>query len=899
MAKGLATYNEKRNFGITSEPRGRKAKAGGFSFVVQKHAATRLHYDFRLELDGVLKSWAVTRGPSLVPGEKRLAVQTEDHPLDYGDFEGNIPKGQYGGGAVLVWDRGTWKPEGDPQKGLAKGHLDFSLDGTKLEGRWHLVRLKPRAGEKRDNWLLIKSEDEAARHSGDPDILEEKPKSAKTGRTIEQVAGDSGSAVWQSNRSDSSAVTKKKALSPRERAKMPLEAPAKAPSAKTKPNAASKKAAVANKTASAKSSKSAPRKKKALDLNIPEGARKGKLPGFVEPYLASLSESPPNGAGWLHEIKFDGYRLQAEIDDGRVTLRTRRGLDWTAKFRGIADALATLPVETALIDGEALVEDAKGISDFSSLQNALSEGQDEKIVFYSFDLIYINGYDLRGVPLKERKRALADLLASQTDKSRIRYSSDFEVGGERLLQHVCLLGAEGIVSKRADEPYRSGRAKGWLKAKCADRQEFIIAGYVPSTTSPRAIGSLIAAYNKDGKLLHAGRVGTGYSMKVAQQLFKLLDPDRVQRPPFADPLPSEARRDARFVAPKRVMEVAFRGWTAGGQIRQAAYKGLREDKPPQEVVRESTARSIEAPSAKPMPAFHLTHPDRVLWPEAGITKQGLAEYYVSVWDWIEPHIVKRPLSLVRCPTGISDACFFQKHEWKGMDRAIELIHDPKDGEKLVSVSGLEGLLALVQASALEIHPWGSTGRDLERPDRLIFDLDPGDGVAFTDMIAGAHEIRARLAAMKLASFVKTSGGKGLHVVVPLTPSAGWDEAKDFCRIVAESMERDAPQRYTSIVTKRERKGKIYVDYLRNGRGATAIAPYSPRARVEAGVATPLAWEELSSLTAADLYTLDNIGNRMARLGTDPWADMSKIKQTLPKAKAPQPRAAPARKRVPA
>jgi bifunctional non-homologous end joining protein LigD len=842
----------------------------------------------------VLKSWAITRGPSLVPGEKRLAVQTEDHPLGYGDFEGNIPKGQYGGGAVLVWDRGTWKPEGEPHKGLAKGHLDFALDGTKLHGRWHLVRLKPRPREKNENWLLIKSDDDAARHAGDPDVLEEKPKSAKTGRTIEEVAADAGSDVWQSNRTDTEAAQKKKALSPRERAKMPLKASAKTPTTKTKPVAAEKK------TATAKNSKAAPLKKKAqaIHLKLPKGARKSKLPGFVEPYLASLSERPPSGAGWLHEIKFDGYRLQAEIDTGSVTLRTRRGLDWTAKFGGIANQLATLPVDTALVDGEALVEDAAGISDFSGLQNALSEGREDAIVFYAFDLLHINGYDLRPLPLRERKSVLAELLASQGDKGGIRYSSDFDVGGDRLLQHVCRLGAEGIVSKRADEPYRSGRAKGWLKAKCADRQEFVVAGYVPSTTSPKAIGSLIAAYYKDGRLMHAGRVGTGYSMKVAQQLFKLVDPDRVAKPPFPDPLPSEARRDARFVEPKRVMEVAFRGWTAGGQIRQAAYKGLREDKPPQEVVRESTGRvSDPKPSQQQMPSIHLTHADRVLWPEAGITKQGLADYYISVWRWIEPHIVMRPLSLVRCPTGISQGCFFQKHEWKGMDRAIDLIRDPKDGEKLVSVSSLEGLLALVQASALEIHPWGSTGDDLEHPDRLIFDLDPGEGVAFADMIAGANEIRDRLHALKLESFVKTSGGKGLHVVVPLTPSAGWDEAKDFCRVVAENMERDSPQRYTSTVTKRERKGKIYVDYLRNGRGATAIAPYSSRARAEAGIATPLAWEELPSLTAAALYTLGNIENRMAQLGSDPWADMGKIRQTLPKAKTATPRAPAPRKRV--
>ncbi|GAC1558966.1 MAG: DNA ligase D [Beijerinckiaceae bacterium] len=870
MARGLATYNEKRNFGITSEPRGRKAKRSGFSFVVQKHAATRLHYDFRLELDGVLKSWAVTRGPSLVPGEKRLAVHVEDHPLDYGDFEGNIPKGQYGGGAVLVWDRGTWTPEQDPNKGLAKGHLDFSLEGTKLKGRWHLLRLKSRKGERNENWLLIKSDDESARDAGDPDILEEAPLSAKTGRSIEEIAGDAKGDVWQSNRAPDPAAAKK-ALSPRTRAKAPVEQPVQLKSPKA---------------TSATARKVTAPKKKALSVTIPKTARKAKLPGFVEPCLASLSERPPDNAGWLHEIKLDGYRLQAEIDRGSVTLRTRRGLDWTPKFPNLAQEFAALPVPTGLIDGEAVVEDTAGVSDFSALQAALSEGRAEAIVFYAFDLLHIDGYDLTRAPLRERKAALGQLLAGQ-NSGRLRFSSDFAEGGERLLQHVCRLGAEGIVSKRADEPYRGGRSKGWLKSKCADRQEFVVTGYVPSTISTKAIGSLVVGYYDKGRLMHAGRVGTGYTMRVAQDLFKLLDADRVQRSPFADPLPAEARRDVRFVAPKRVVEVAFRGWTAGNQIRQAAYKGLREDKLPTEVVRESTGRvSDPAPLKQPAPAIRLTHPDRVLWPEAGITKQGLADYYISIWKWIAPHVVGRALSLVRCPTGIAQGCFFQKHEWQGMDRNIELIRDPKDGEKLVSVSNLEGLLALVQASALEIHPWGSRGDDLEHPDRLIFDLDPGENVALADMIAGAFEIRARLAAMRLTSFVKTSGGKGLHVVVPLKPSAGWEEAKTFCRLLAESMEKDAPQRYTATVAKKARTGRIYVDYLRNGRGATAIVPYSPRARAVPGIATPLSWEELPNLSAADLYTMDNIGNRMAHLGADPWAAMPEISQTLPQAKPP-------------
>jgi bifunctional non-homologous end joining protein LigD len=849
----LDTYRAKRDFTKTGEPSGEEAVAAGDSYLIQKHDARRLHYDLRLELDGVLKSWAVTRGPSLVPGEKRLAVHVEDHPLAYGDFEGTIPKGEYGGGTVLLWDRGSWSPIGDPHKGLAKGHLEFELHGEKLRGRWHLVRMHGKPREKRENWLLIKGDDEVARTEDQPDVLEERPESVKTGRVVEDIAGEAPGWSSKTGKIERRAAAKV-APAARKRASKPPKAEA-AP----EPGGRGKEVAI-------------------------KGAKKKPLPDFVEPLLATLVPKTPSGDRWVHEIKFDGYRLQARIDRGKVKLLTRTGLDWTERFgKAVHDALVGLPVETAIMDGELVVENSVGASDFSALQADLSEGRSDRFVFYAFDLLYRDGTDLTGAPLIARKEALKEVLSGAPDI--LRYSEHFEEDGSTMLRHACRLSLEGLVSKLRDAPYRSGRRKDWLKSKCSKRQEFVIAGYVPSTTSRQAIGSLVLGLYEDGKLRHVGRVGTGFSMRVAEDLYRRLEEIRIPKSPFAERLPAEAARDARFVEPKLVAEVEFRAWTGDRNIRHAAFRGLREDKPAEEVVQEAEPATK---ASRPRIGVTLTHPDRVYWPEDGVTKEGLANYYAEVWPQIAPHLAARPLALVRCPDGIVQSCFFQKHAWRGMNRAIKITPDPKDGEDLLTVGDLDGLIALVQAGTLEIHPWGSTLAALEKPDTMIFDLDPGPGLGWADIIAGAFEVRQRLEAAGLPSFVKTSGGKGLHVVVPLTPKAGWDEVKGFAKAVADEMTADSPDRFIATATKAKRGGKIFVDYLRNGRGATAIAPYSTRARPGAAVSMPIDWNEigegLGETIGPAYFTIDNAPNRLANLARDPWADFRKAAVPLPTAK---------------
>ncbi|WP_044561148.1 DNA ligase D [Azospirillum sp. B4] len=850
----LETYHKKRDFAATPEPRGRKGRKAGHSFVIQKHDATRLHYDFRLEMDGVLKSWAVTRGPSLVPGEKRLAVHVEDHPLDYGDFEGTIPQGEYGGGTVIVWDRGEWSPVGDPHKGYAKGHLDFELHGEKLGGHWHLVRMHGRPGEKRENWLLIKGDDEAARAEGDPDILEERPNSVKTGRGLDEVAGEEPG--WSSK---TGRIVKKA-----------RGAAGKGPSAN---------ASTARETAAKAEAVAVPRLK---------GAKPGELPDFVEPALATLQAKPPTGGRWVHEIKFDGYRLQARIEAGRVKLLTRSGLDWTKKFgKAVPEALAALPVGRALIDGELVVESAAGASDFSALQSDLSEGRQDRFVFYAFDLLYLEDQDLRGVGLEDRKAALAALLAGAGGP--VRYSAHFEESGGLVLQHACRLSLEGIVSKVRDAAYKPGRGKGWIKSKCGNRQEFVVAGYVPSTTARKAIGSLVMGVYEDGKLRHVGRVGTGYTVSVAEELFRRLERMRVQDSPFDDSLTTEERRLVRYVRPDLVAEVDFRSWTGDGNIRHAAFRGLREDKDPKDVVREPVAN---APAGRPRPApkpqVTLTHPDRVYWPDEGVTKAGLADYYTEVWRHIAPFIVGRPLALLRCPSGITGESFFQKHAWNGLNKAIVQVPDPTEpGEgPLIAVNDLDGLLGLVQAAVLEIHPWGTTLTDWERPDTITLDLDPGEGVAWQAVIDAAREVKDRLEQAGLAAFVKTTGGKGLHVVAPLKPQADWEAVKAYTKGIAEAMAADSPDRFVATITKAKRKARILVDYLRNQRGATAVAAYSTRARPGAAVSMPLAWDELSPAIGPAYFTVMTAPTRLATLKADPWADFRAAARPLEEGKGP-------------
>ncbi|RWQ30261.1 DNA ligase D [Mesorhizobium sp.] len=828
----LETYRKKRNFSVTPEPQGRRAPKRGNSFVIQKHDATRLHYDFRIEMDGVLKSWAVTKGPSLIPGEKRLAVHVEDHPLEYGDFEGTIPKGEYGGGTVLLWDRGTWTPIGDAHRGYAKGHLDFELHGEKLGGRWHLVRMAGKPREKRENWLLIKGDDDAARTEGDPDILDERPESVATGRKIEDVAGEEPG--WSSK---TGRIRKRRDGSTRP---TPAEEP---PAAVSVPE---------------------PSKIK--------GAKKAALPDFVEPTLATLVSSAPSGERWLHEIKFDGYRLQARIEAGRVKLLTRSGLDWTKKFgKAVVSALADVPVETALIDGELVVEGSAGASDFSALQADLSEGRSDRFRFYVFDLLHLDGHDLRDVALIKRKELLEKIIGS--DSGIISYSGHFEEDGALVLRHACRLSLEGIVSKLRDAPYRSGRSKNWVKSKCSARQEFVVAGFIPSTTSRKAIGSLVLGVHDHGKLHHVGRVGTGYTAAVAESLFKKLERMRIPSSPFDERLSADEARQVRYVRPDLVAEIEFRAWTADGNLRHASFRGLREDKPAKEIVRETPKTSKEV--AKPQRrTVKLTHPDRLYWPDEGVTKEGLADYYAEVWRHASPYIVGRALALVRCPNGISGEQFFQKHAWKGLNPNIVLVHDPKDppDERLISINDLDGLIGLVQSAALEIHPWGSTVSDWERPDTIIMDLDPGEGVSWQAVIEAAVETRDRLKDAGLVPFVKTSGGKGLHVVAPLKPKAEWPAVKGFTKAIADSMAADSPNRYVSTITKSKRRGKILVDYLRNQRGATAVASYSTRARPGAAVSMPLAWDELGPSVGPAYFTVENTPTRLASVSSDPWQD---------------------------
>jgi bifunctional non-homologous end joining protein LigD len=835
----LKTYREKRDFRRTAEPEPRRQRGTGWQFVVQKHAARRLHYDLRLELDGVLKSWAVTRGPSLVPGEKRLAVQTEDHPMDYLEFEGNIPKGEYGGGSVIVWDRGRWTPEGDPHRGLKKGHLTFSLDGERLKGRWHLVRMRPRPGEKKEQWLLFKARDEYARETSDPAIVEEATTSSLTGRDIEEVAAEDRLRPDHAERAE---VSRKR--------KAELPDPARLP-----------------------------------------GAKKAMLPVFVEPSLAQLAHQPPKGDDWIHEIKFDGYRVQARIDGRSIKLLTRKGLDWTERFQPIADTLKKLRLGSALIDGEVVVETASGIPSFSELQQALSAGRKDRFIYYVFDLLYCNGVDLRNVPLIDRKALLQRILESIAS-GNVRFSEHFAQDGATMLAHACRMGLEGVISKRKNEPYRSGRGEHWIKTKCVERQEFVILGYVPSTVSKGSVGSLVVGYYEGGKLMYAGRVGTGFSAGVARSLRQQLDKIQAAKPAFGRPLPAGADKGVIWVEPRLVAEVEFRGWTHDDVLRQASFKGLREDKPAEEVVREKAAGSVKkAQPAKRVDAadviagVRLTHPDRILWEGQGITKQGLAEFYVEIADWILPHLIGRPLSLVRCPTGAMHQCFYAKHAWAGLAKAIRPV-DVGEAKPMLAIYDLEGLIGLVQAGVLEIHPWGSTVRDLEHPDRLIFDLDPGEGVAWDRVVAAAAETRQRLKDLGLESFVKTSGGKGLHVILPIEPEFDWDRVKAFSKTISDAMAADAPDHYAATMSKQLRRGKIYVDYLRNSRGATAVAPYSTRARPGAPVSTPLEWQELSDAIKPDHFNVDNLRQRLAFLKRDPWHGFFEMRQRLPRSAMP-------------
>ena len=833
-SRELATYRKKRDFTKTVEPTGkaRIARSLHRRFVIQKHDATRLHYDLRLEFDGVFKSWAVTRGPSLDPAERRLAVEVEDHPLDYGDFEGTIPKGQYGGGTVEIWDRGYWLAD-NPGKGLAKGDLKFALLGKKLKGEWVLVRMKhDRNGGKRTNWLLIKHRDEYAK-SGDADHALDDDKSVASGRSMAQIAEGRGkapapfmmdrrmagaAAVWDSN----------KGVAADARAHQPKPTIAGRP--KQDPKA------------------------------------KADMPDFVPPQLCKLTSRPPSADGWLHEIKFDGYRIQMRVEEGEVSLKTRTGLDWTDKFPAIAKAAAKLP--DAIIDGEIVALNKASNPDFSALQTALSDGSTDDLVFFAFDLMFSDGEDLRQVPLFERKKKLRKSLEKfiKVNRSPIRYVEHFKTGGDAILESARKAGIEGIISKKSNSTYHSGRSDSWLKAKCRPGQEVVIGGW--KTTAGR-FRSLMVGMHKGKHLVYAGIVGTGYGAGVVKRIMPELKAAAASKSPFSGKGAPPGGKDVHWVKPKLVAEIEYAGWTSDGMVRQASFKGLRKDKPVPEVEIENP-RTVEnarlnsrtkqgssrraSSAAATVLGITITKPDKALWPDAGdgvpVTKLDLATYFEAIGEWLLPHIEGRPCSILRAPDGIDGSTFFQRHIMPGMSKTLKEMRVSDDRKPYLQVGSIEGLIAIAQTAGLELHPWNCAPGKVDVPGRLVFDLDPAPDVNFADVIIAAKEMRERLDAVGLTSFCKTTGGKGLHVVTPLSysvrDSVTWKEAKGFAQKVCAQMSADSPNRYLVNMSKSKRDGKIFLDYLRNDRKSTAVAPLSPRARPGARVSMPITWSQVKA-----------------------------------------------------
>jgi bifunctional non-homologous end joining protein LigD len=957
----LARYRSMRDFDVTAEPAGARSKSNksprqpktsrGLPFVIQKHAASHLHYDFRLGWAGVLKSWAVAKGPSYNVKDRRLAVQVEDHPMEYGGFEGIIPKGQYGDGTVMVWDQGTWWPQlghENVDAGLRDGHLKFEMNGTKMKGKWALIRMGGHAAggdthwdkSSKPNWLLIKEHDSFERPPDAEPITEQSPNSAVTGRSIEQIA-EQEDHVWQSNKS---AYLRDPSI------KVPKGQPwhRNDKSAKGAPHTSlgrSPGKTVEEDDQGLKARHKTPATKSSPEIvTLPREPQ----PTFISPQLALEATAPPATTDWLHELKLDGYRIQARKSGNKIALLTRKGLDWTHRMPAVAAAVAALPTKTCTLDGEVIVLGPDGNSNFAALQASFQNGEAHPLTYFVFDLLHLNGHNTRNSPLRDRKQLLAEILP--TANENLRLSEDIAGDGLAIFHHACDLHAEGIISKRADAPYRSSRSSDWLKSKCLREQEFVIAGYTLSTEGPDRIGSLLLAYYAPDdnagaphlasgkrsrvppkKLIYAGRTGTGFTQKLKRDLLTQLSKLHIDKT-AVEKISTPDRRGALWIKPTLVAQVRFATWTSDNLVRQAAFLGLREDKPPAEVTREeptvaprpkhseaskkrressrlevpvkhplrkATTSTIRSASVRPETGLNaalrntkpgsistkvrLTHPEKVLDPESGLTKQQLADYYAAVADRMLPHIADRPLSLVRCPDGACKPCFFQKHVNSMLPPGIGSVDvpDKKTGvpEPYITLNTAEALISLAQLGVLEVHPWGSRNNDLEHPDRLILDLDPDESLSWSTLTAAAAEVRKRLKKLGLESFLKLTGGKGLHIVAPFEPTLTWPELKDLAHNFVLAMERDNPSLYLTKMTKSARAGKIYLDYLRNERGATAVAPYSPRARLGAHVSLPLTWSALNDL-ARPVFSVHDLDQWRNRLRTDPWKAMLSTPQQL-------------------
>jgi bifunctional non-homologous end joining protein LigD len=846
----LSSYQAKRDFSKTSEPSGVNAITPSDirRFVIQKHAATRLHYDFRLEVDGVLKSWAVTKGPSIDPHDKRLAVEVEDHPLDYGDFEGTIPKGQYGGGTVQIWDRGYWLPEAsEPAAAIRKGELKFVVEGKRLHGGFVLVQLRNRRqDDKKNNWLLIKHRDEYARDH-DRDSLLAEDRSVASDRTMAEIAAGKGrgpepfilastnqappDAIWNSNRGSAAELRSIKA-------------------------------------AGQKPARKAAASKKLSSESKPRGSQ--LMPEFIAPEVCKLNERPPSGAGWVHEVKFDGYRIQARVEDGQAVLRTRKGLNWTDKFGPIAHAAASLP--DGIYDGEVVALNEKGAPDFGALQAALAEGKTDDLIYFVFDLLFVSGEDLRSRRLRERKGTLERIIAELGNDSVIRYVEHFDAPGESVLETARKMSLEGIVSKQIDDIYRAGQRE-WAKTKCRPSQEIVLGGW---TSESGRFRSLLAGIYRDDHFVYVGRIGTGFSEDVVRRILPRLKELTIDKSPFEGRNAPRPRMGVHWLKPELIAQIEFAGWTSDGNIRAAAFKGLREDKLAAEIIAERTApkERVEAtddnagktratigagPELKTgvnarVLGVTISHPDKVMWPEDGrgkaITKLDLARYYEAVGDWVIRYIQGRPCSILRAPDGIGGEHFFQRHAMQGMSKLLKTTKVSGDHEPYLQIDTIEGLIAVAQVAALELHPWNCAPDAAEIPGRLVFDLDPAPDLDFSAVIDCALELRERLSMLGLITFCKTTGGKGLHLVTPISqPKKGnldWSVAKAFAETVVTQMAAENPSRYLTTMAKRDRRGRIFLDYLRNDRTSTAVALLSTRARVGATVSMPLEWTQVKA-----------------------------------------------------